>query len=262
MTVTQAEPRYTDALMPASSTKAVWPMLLIACGLACLSASASSAWEDRLADVEGSYDIAATESFIETLRAESGVELALAQALLNLAELHRIAFEALDETDRSERRAIGDQIDAAAEEGIGLLESLPESSHQQRLQADLFSVKIRSKYRAKRFRDDMERAAARAIELDPNNAAAYVSASKTYLFADEDHRGDIDRAVELLEQALERDPNLEKAHLLLAYAREQNGEVNLATERLETILEKNPECRPARDALERLCAEAEAEADL
>lgn len=231
-------------------------MLFAACGLACLAAAPSGAWANRLADVEARYDLAETESLVEELRAERGVELTLAEALLNLAELHRIAFEALDESDRSERRAIGDQIDAAAEEGLGLLAELPESSHQQRLMADLFSVKIRSKYRAKRFRDDMERAAARAIELDPDNAAAYVSASKTYLFADEDHRGDLDRAIELLEAALKRDPDLEKAHLLLAYAWEQQGDADRAMKRLETILEKNPECRPARDALERLRVEA------
>lgn len=223
--------------------------ILIPLSIAVLLGASSSA---RLAEVESHYDIARAQEFVEQVRDEPGHDALLAEALLVLAELHRIEFEALDESQRAERRTLGNQIDDLADEALELIDGATESSHALRLEADLLAVKIRSNYQAKKYRKQMERAAARAIELDPGNAAAYVSAAKPYLFADEDHRGDIDYAIELLETALALAPEFEKAHLLLAHAMEQQGEVDRARQRYETALETNPDCRPARDALARL----------
>jgi len=220
----------------------------------CLSVSSAS-WIEILDAAESSYDITLAQELVETLRNEDGSELFLAEALLILAELHRIEFEATDESARSERRALGKQIDAIADEAISLLRAAAQSSHQQRLLADLLGVKIRSNYQAKKYRKHMEQAAALAIELDSANGAAYVSAAKPYLFADERHRGDVDYAIELLETALEHNPDIEKAQLLLAHAHEEKGERVRAEDCYESVLQANSNCRPAREALERLNAE-------
>ena len=215
-----------------------------------LGASASS----RLAEVEIQYDVVRAQEFVDHVREAGDGDELFAEALLVLAELHRIDFEALDESQRAERRELGRRIDDLADEALALIDELSESSHTQRLKADLLGVKIRSNYQAKKYRKQMERAAARAMELDSTNAAAYVSAAKPFLFADERHRGDTDHAIALLNTALKLEPNFEKAHLLLAYAMEQNGELDLARQRYESVLGTNPDSRPALDALARLRA--------
>ncbi len=199
--------------------------------------------------MESRYDVALAQQFVAQARTEIGVGAVLPDALLVLAELYRIDFEALADAERSERRALGKEIDALADEALSIVDALPDSSHRQRLTADLLGVKIRSNYQAKKYRKRMEQAAAMAIQLDSKNAAAYVSAAKPFLFADEDHRGDIGQAVKLLEAALEHDPELEKAHLLLAYADEQNGNNEGAAKRYAIVLHTNPNCRPAKEAL-------------
>ncbi len=221
------------------------PILVFAQMLAVSDAPAS--WQTRLDEVESQYNATLALEFIEQARQEDAA--ILPDALLVLAELYRIDFESLEESQRSERRAIGSKIDALADEALGIVETLAETSHTQRLTADLLGVKIRSNYQAKKYRKRMERAAEKAIELDPNNAAAYVSAAKPYLFADEDHRGDVPHGMRLLEKALELDPHSEKAQLLLAYADELSGDSDRAEQRYASALEANPNCRPAREAL-------------
>ena len=221
-------------------------------------ASSEEALEKSLSEVEMRYDATLAQEFVADVRAERerppapGLDSLLTRGLLALAELYRIEFEAFDESERAKRRALGKKIDDAADEALAIVNVTDESSVQQRMLSDLLGVKIRSNYQAKKYRKRMERAAARALELDPDNAAAYVSASKSYLFADEGHRGDLNKAIELLETARELDPSNEKALLLLAHAHEQNGDTVQAKELFESALQNNPHCRPARDAIERI----------
>jgi len=233
-------------------------MIVFAPLLILLAASSEEALEKNLSEVEMRYDIALAQEFVADVRTEReetptpGLDVLLAKGLLALAELHRIEFEALDEAERTKRRAIGKQIDDAADKALAIVDATDESSDQQRILSDLLAVKIRSNYQAKKYRKRMERAAARALELDSNNAAAYISASKSYLYADEKHRGDVNKAIELLETARELDPTSEKALLLLAYAHEKKDDTDHAKELFENALQENPHCRPARDAIERM----------
>jgi cytochrome c-type biogenesis protein CcmH/NrfG len=218
-------------------------------------AQTQTEWQERLREAERRYDSGAMAAFIESLRDQPRDEasnLVLAQAYLALAEIYRLEYDALDESELGARREVGQQVDDAADAGLAIVEELEESSEQQRIIADLLGTKIRSNYRAKRFRDTMEAASSRALELDPANAAAYASKAKPYLMASERHGGDIERAIELLEQAMKLNPELEKASLLLARAYEESGQPDRTEAILDDLLESNPQCRPAREVLERL----------
>jgi tetratricopeptide (TPR) repeat protein len=233
-------------------------MMVFSSFIIMLAVGSEEALENRLSEVKMRYDIALAQEFVAEVRTEReetptpDLDLLLARGLLALAELYRIDFEALDEVERSKRRAIGKQIDGAADEALANVDATDESSDQQRIRSDLLAVKIRSNYQAKKYRKRMEHAAARALELDSNNAAAYVSASISYLYADEKHRGDVNKAIELLETARDLDPTSEKAILLLAYAHEKNDDTDLAKALLEIALQNNPHCQPARDMIERI----------
>ena len=170
----------------------------------------------------------------------------LVRASLAVAELLRIEFEAWTEGDREGRRTTGQRIDVAANEGLTVLDSLPETSDNARRRADLIATKIRSDFRARKYRDDFERAVARALELDPDNARAWVAKAKPFLFASPEHGGDLDEAVRLLSHALELEPELETARLLRAEASARLGEDAAAAADWRAALERNPHCAPAR----------------
>jgi tetratricopeptide (TPR) repeat protein len=218
-------------------------------------AQAQTTWQERLSEAERRYDAGAMAAFIESLSdhpRDEASNLVLAQAYLALAEIYRLEYDALDKGELGARRELGQKVDSAADKGLAIAEEMAENSEQQRVLADLLGTKIRSNFRAKRFRGRMENASARAVELDPKNAAAYVSMAKPYLIASERHGGDIDRAIGLLENAMKLNPESEKALLLLARAYEESGQSDRTVAILEDVLEKNPQCRPAKDVLARL----------
>jgi cytochrome c-type biogenesis protein CcmH/NrfG len=173
-------------------------------------------------------------------------------AALLVAELQRIEWEQLPESNIAKRRPLGAAIDEAAEEAIALLDRLPENSERYRLHADLLGVMIRSDFRAKKYRKTMEEYAAKALQLDPANPNAYVSQAKPYIFAAENEGGDPMKAVELLSKALEADPTHEPARCLRGLAYQRAGKLDLARADWETALARNPKCSPAAKELENL----------
>lgn len=173
----------------------------------------------------------------------------VAQAVLLTAELRRIEWETIPETDFAKRRPLGNAIDQAAEAGLRALDTLPPDSEVYRLRADLLAVMIRSDYRAKKYRKQMEEAAAKAVELDPMNARAYVSQAKPYVFAESHQGGDLAKAIALLTKALDLDPELETARCLRGLAYKRSGDVENARADWSLALEKNPHCRPAEEEL-------------
>jgi len=236
--------------------------VLIVVGLAVASAGVGAS-ADSVAELERAlgeaarrYDVdtvARVQSQARTLhRREPSPEAAalFVQASLELAELLRIEFEEWPDGDPEGRRLTGQRIDAAAEEALATLSSMPETSDGARHRADLIATMIRSDFRAKKYRDDFDRAVARALELDPDNARAWVAKAKPYLFASPEHGGDNDEAVRLLTRALELDPGLESARLLRAEAYARLGRNEAAEADWRVALEHNPSCTPARRRLE------------
>ncbi|MDZ4859219.1 MAG: hypothetical protein SGI88_09540 [Candidatus Hydrogenedentes bacterium] len=205
------------------------------------------------------YDTAAAQSVREKARAlvtsgDNAASRIHVEAALLVAELHRIAWEQLPESDVAHRRPFGEQIDAAAEEALASLEKLPEDSERYRLRADILGTMIRSDFRAKKYRKDMETSAAKAVELDPTNAKAYVSRAKPFVFAETNVGGDPAKAIELLTKALDLDPELEPARCLRALAYQKAGNDDLSRADWEKALADNPVCKPAADELKKLGA--------
>ena len=174
----------------------------------------------------------------------------LAGVCLLEAELRRIEFEATPESKREERRAIGALIDEAAQEGLDRVESLEPDSELLRMRADLLGTLIRSKYRGKKYRRRMETAAKQALELDPENALAWVSLAKPPLFRPGRDPGDLRTGLDLLSRALELDTDLEPARVLRGRALAELGRVDAAITEWRHALRINPDSVPARELLE------------
>ncbi len=236
-------------------------LMVLACVLGISGGSAAADRDGGLAnDLEAavrSWDVEAVTVVLSKLRSApagggtpSRVELRV-RAGLALAGLLRVEFEDTSKGERSARQLIGQRIDVAAGEALRLLADLPESSERYRIEADLLATMIRSDFRAKKYRKDLEAAVTRALELDENNALAWVTAAKPFLFAGPKHGGDLDEAVRLLGRALELAPGLESALLLRAHAYNELGETELAVADWSVALDKNPACAPARKALGR-----------
>lgn len=210
-------------------------------------------WHERLDSVRRSYSLESANELIAemTTQNDAGTSAALAEAYLIKAELLRFDWETLPD-DSENRDQVADELDAAAWAGIEQCKRLSDSSETFRLRADLLGTLIRSRYRAKKHLDEMEANAERAIELDSANARAYVSKAKPLLFADERHGGDVEKAIALLDKALELDGSLESAKLLRAYGLEQLEERDEALAAYREVLQHNPQCTPAEHAIAEL----------
>ncbi len=214
----------------------------------------------RLAEVRRHYDAEAAVGVLNDvrtarrageIRGSDAVGLHV-RAALAAAELLRIDYEDTPDDEAAERRTLGQRIDVAADEGLDLVDELPETSERERLRADLVATKIRSDYRAQKYEDEFSAAVARALELDPDNPRALATAAKRALFAPPEHGGDPAEAVRLLDRALELDPDLESARLLRALAHEKLGEIDEAAADWRRVLEGNPDAAPAREGLARI----------
>lgn len=204
-----------------------------------------------LDDAVRAYDQAAATAVLSEARVarstSSSSQLAElhARAALAVAELLRIEFEELAASDAEQRRLLGLRIDAAAEDGLHVLDGLPETSEVQRTRADLIATMIRSDFRAKKYEQSLRAAVERSLALDPSNARAWVSSAKPYLFAEPEQGGDVVEAVHRLDRALELDPQLESARLLRAVAHDKAGDPAAAERDWQVALRANPQCRPA-----------------
>lgn len=223
-----------------------------------VSARAGDEVAARVAAARHDYDMNAAKQALEdardavTVNPTRDATLLVAQAALLVGELGRLDWEDIPESDIADRRPLGNVIDEAANAGLHALQSVKPDSETYRLKADLLAVMIRSDYRAKKYRKEMEAAAAKAVELDPSNAKAYVSQAKPYVFADSNEGGDPEKAVALLSKALELDPTLETARCLRGLAYKKAGKVDKARADWEQALKDNPDCRPAKEQLAEL----------
>jgi tetratricopeptide (TPR) repeat protein len=222
-----------------------------------MAASTVSELTDRLTAARRSWNTDEIVAVQSQVRSDlSGVDtdeavMLRVRAGLAVAEALRVEFEE-EHGDREARRLLGDRIDAYARDALDQIERLPESSERERLRADLLATLIRSDYRAKRLEPELRAAVARALELDPDNPAAHVTAAKPLLFAPQGRGRDIGAALDHLDRALQLDPDLEAALLLRATAREMAGDITGARADARAALDDNPDCAPAARLVERL----------
>ncbi len=220
------------------------PGALIALCLASLTTFAGP-----LEEAARTYDLPTAKAIAAALPGDDNAEQR-ARAHLLVAELLRIDFEFLPESATKERRALGKEIDEAADTGLLAAASMTESSEKYRLTADLLGTKIRSTYRAGKFKDEMNRAIDKALDLDPNNAYAIIARAKTFIFRPDPSGEELQQAFALLENALMLNAALERAKLLQAHAHDLLGEHEKAIALWEALLAGNSDCKPARRALE------------
>lgn len=238
-------------------------MFIVALALATVAASADPLDDlvAKVAEARRTYDLAAAgaaldefESFSMETSSEE-VRVALVRAALLVAELNRMDYEQGD-LRPLEKRRLGKVIDAAARKGHETLALMEETSEKYRMMADLWGTMIRSNYQGKKYAKKMDQAQEKAIELDPNNPNAHVTACKRKLFAKENRGGDLAKALEHLNRALELNPECEPALILRGIAHEKNDDLELAKKDWLRVIELNPTCRPAKDNLERVMGAA------
>jgi tetratricopeptide (TPR) repeat protein len=233
-------------------------MSALLAGFFLLGAEATSldAFDARLTQVALAYDAQGALRLADDVHEhyavvhERDVAFLLARALLLVADLHRMEYEFLPESDGEGRRAYGTIIDDAATEGLDLLEVADNTAEVWRMRADLYGVMIRSDYRATRFQKRMDDAIAKALELDPDDPHAHVSAARPLVFADAAHGQDFEAALEHLEEALAVNPTLESARVLKAVTLERMERAEEAISQWKALLEDNPDCIPAQRRLE------------
>ena len=227
--------------------------------LIALAASTVAELADELTAAQRSWDpdaVVRVQSRVRSqLRDDASDEggMLRVRAGLAVAEVLRVEYEETS-GDREARRLLGERIDAAAQEALDQLGALPETSERERLRGDLLATMIRSDYRAKRFEPELRAAVGRALELDPDNPAAHVTAAKPLLFAPEGRGRDVGAALGHLDRALSLDPDSESARVLRATAREMAGDVVGARRDARAALDRNSSCEPARRLLDRLAA--------
>lgn len=218
-------------------------------------ADASADFQSRAEQVEREYDLHAAEALMAELQSfghesPSGDSLmTLARVALLVAELRRMDYETTDVFPR-EKRLLGRTIDEAAKIGLDALGKTPKVSERWRIEADLFGTMIRSKYKGNKYGGEMDKATERARELDPNNASAIVTGCKRMLFATPGQGGDVPAALILLNQALEIDPDHERALIFRGIAYEKLGQQDLAQRDWNRTLELNPHSRLAKKNLQ------------
>jgi tetratricopeptide (TPR) repeat protein len=167
------------------------------------------------------------------------------------AEVRRYQYEKGTDMDPRDRRLLGRTIDEVAKIGHDAMDALPEDdSERWRIKADLYMTMIRSYYKGNKYIDSMESAVKKALELDPKNPNALVTAAKRPLFAEEQHGGNVPEALDLLNRALEIDPDLERAIAFRGIAYEVMGEKDKAIAEWKRALALNPKSQLAIDKLE------------
>lgn len=209
--------------------------------------------QQQLADAQFNFDLQKAEELLSDFAAAAteGPEQAsldFASASLLVAELKRGVYES-GELERKPRRALGREIDRIAKAAIEGLQQLPESSERYRLQADLMSTMIRSKFQGMKYQPKVEEALERAVQLDEGNASAWVSMARRPLFADPKQGGDLEKALLYLDKALAIKPDHVQALLFRGAAYAKLGETEAADADWTRALELNPNTAGARDRL-------------
>jgi tetratricopeptide (TPR) repeat protein len=213
--------------------------------------------QQRLIEAEHRYDMDGALQLVEDLQAfiaeqpSVDANIALARAALLVAELRRFDYEQAEgKMDPRDRRLLGRTIDDVARIGLDALGQVPDSlSEKWRMRADFYGTMIRSNYKGSKFVDEMESATERAIEIDPTNPRALLTASKRPLFAEENRGGDVPEAMKLLDQAIEIDPTLERAFAFRGVGYEKLGEMDKAIADWRKAVALAPNSRMAQEKL-------------
>jgi tetratricopeptide (TPR) repeat protein len=235
-----------------------------AIALLALAADFSGATTDELKaaalDARARYDIALAQELMPALQQRlnathedesATLRLLLAENALLVASLLRYEYEK-SSTGNTEKRSLGEQIDQTAGIGFTALGGLPDDSEKYRIMSDLYAMMMRTRFKGNKLQDSMHGSIDKALELDPDNPKALASQSRRKLFAEEQHGGDLEGGLALINRAIELDPADESLLILRGLAYERHGEKDKAVADWEKALEINPQARPAMEHLKRV----------
>lgn len=233
-------------------------LLAALCAAQTAHAAVLDTLQQRLLQAEHNYDTDEALKLIDALQAHIATEpsvpasMALARAALIVAESRRYEYEKAEGVmDPRDRRLLGRTIDDVATIGLGALANVPDSlSEKWRMSADFYGTMIRSNYKGSKFVTELETATDRAVELDPSNPFALITASKRPLFAEDNRGGDVPVAMEFLNKAIEIDPKLDRAYAFRGAGYEKLGEMDKAVADWKKALELAPNSRLAREKLD------------
>ncbi len=196
--------------------------------------------------------IPAAQALISANPSDAAAQFALADLAVVIAEMMRMDYENNDTMEMRDKRLLGRHADEIAEIGLSTLRAMPDSSEKFRMMADLYATMIRSKFQGKKYSNNMDDSARKALELDPGNANAYVTACKRMLFAKPRYGGDVGAALAMLDRAIELDPKNVRAHIFRGLAWEKLGELDKAVKDWEEALALDPKCAPGLDHIKRV----------
>jgi tetratricopeptide (TPR) repeat protein len=157
-------------------------------------------------------------------------ELELARAEFYLVKVEDIAKHS-DASKRWLDTAIGD-----AQKAIAINDHLAEA---HALLADLYGAKITGALSGMHFGPKANAEAARAFQLDANNAFAYAVQGRKYFFTPSAFGGDIDKAIESFKRAVAIDPHSDEDFVWLAKAYKKKGDSTAANNSLAEALRLN-----------------------
>lgn len=206
---------------------------------------------ERDSDLEGALKLVEALQKRTVTNAKPEDLMLLGRAALTAAEVRRYQYEKGTDMDPRDRRLLGRTIDEVAKIGHDAMDALPDdNSERWRIKADLYMTMIRSYYKGNKYIDAMESAVKKALELDPKNPNALLTAAKRPLFAEEQHGGNVPEAFDLLNRALEIDPDLERAIAFRGIAYEVMGEKDKSIAEWKRAVALNPKSQLAIDKLE------------
>jgi tetratricopeptide (TPR) repeat protein len=169
-----------------------------------------------------------------------------AEAYERVAQLNLWLCEAghVNNDNKTVKQGAQDGI-AAAEKAVALNAN---SSEAHRLNGDLTGELIGVVFmggmrHGKHAGDELDK----AIQLDPNNAEAYIGRAIGYFFTPSTFGGSKDKAAELLQKAISIDPNSGRAHIWLAQVYQSQGKHDDAQREINEALRIDPDRRFAKD---------------
>ncbi|HMD97070.1 MAG TPA: tetratricopeptide repeat protein [Terriglobia bacterium] len=212
-----------------------------------VAAGATQPTVDELAEARKARDqadVQALRGLIERAQHQASQEHSF-DGYLRLSQLETWMCEAAEDGNDSKLAKQSAEAGIAAAENAVKLK--PNSSEAHRLLADSLGELIPYVFAGgPRYGPRSTREAEKAIQLDPNNAAAYVNRARSYFFAPSAFGGNKEKAIERLQKAIALEPASDTAHIWLAVAYQGTAHHDDAMREIDVALRLDPDRNFAR----------------
>ena len=155
------------------------------------------------------------------------------------ADRYRVEAYSIHRDNKNAERALDEAI-ANIQQSLKVNE---KSAEAHSLLADLYGRKISfgiAMFAGPKYGPKIQAEDQRALELDPNNAAAFASRGRQFLESPKMFGGDLDRAVADFRKATQLDPKSDETFVWLAIALRKKGDDAAADAAVREALRLNP----------------------